>query len=474
MFLLLAYTGCSVDQRLILITLLIRLGVVAAIASAVVRSRYFKSLLFRNEVRTTKQKIHLALFLSVPVALGVWVRAMVHNFSAADVAFESAVIMGVMGGRFAGVLVAVFCAVPEFWRHEWLAFPLDALAGYVAGAFREYAANREDIWSFSPMVDLSIYRWVRRNFPRPRHDWQVAFFVGILLLQFLREQVGLSFPGRLFFLHSQSFWVEIAIYAGTIAAVAIPIKIWNATRIELKLEEQERLLLQARLDALQSQINPHFLFNTLNSISSLVRVRPEQARDLIVKLASILRALLRKHDAFVMLRQEVEFIDDYLDIEVARFGAEKLRVVKDLDPLSLEVIVPSMMLQPLVENAIKHGLSSKIHGGQITLRSRLQPEHRLILEIEDDGAGMLVTDAHFGERRHYVRDGDGGGAHTEGIGMYNVAERLRVLYGANAHMSVNSSPGRGTRVSIELPLLQTDKEVSAASAIYEARSITRS
>ncbi|HZZ14920.1 MAG TPA: sensor histidine kinase, partial [Candidatus Sulfotelmatobacter sp.] len=218
------------DPKLIPITLVIRLGVVAAIASAVVRSRYFKSVLFRNEVRSVQQQINLALFVGVPVALGVWVRATVHNFSAADVAFESAIIVGVMGGRLAGVMLAVLCAVPEFWRHEYLAFPLDAVAGYVAGAFREYAANREDIWSFSPMVDLSIYRWVRRNFPRPRHDWQVAFFVGIVLLQFLREQIGRAFPDRLFFLSSNNFWVEIAIYAGTIAAVAIPIKIWNATR----------------------------------------------------------------------------------------------------------------------------------------------------------------------------------------------------------------------------------------------------
>lgn len=468
------------DQKLILITLLIRLGVVAAIASAVVRSRYFKSILFRNEVRSTRQQIYIVLFVGVPVALGVWVRAMVHNFSAADVAFESAIIVGVMGGRLAGVALAALCAVPEFWRHEFLAFPMDALAGYVAGAFREYAANREDIWSFSPMVDLSIYRWVRRNFPRPRHDWQVAFFVGILLLQFLREQVGRAFPNRIFFLVSDSFWVEVAIYAGTIAAVAIPIKVWNATRIELKLEEQERLLLQARLDALQSQINPHFLFNTLNSISSLVRVRPEQARELIVKLASILRALLKKHDAFVQLREEIEFIDNYLDIEVARFGTEKLRVIKDLDPLTLDVIVPSMMLQPIVENAIKHGLAPRIQGGSIVLRSRLQPEHRLRVDIEDDGVGMVSKNGRFGERRKDTRDPDPddldseiAGMHAEGIGMHNVAERLRVLYGANAHLTVQSTPGVGTRISIELPLLQTDKEFSAASAIYEARSSTR-
>jgi two-component system LytT family sensor kinase len=462
-----------VDEKLILITLLIRLGVVAAIASAVVRSRYFKSVLFRNEVRSARQQINIVLFVGVPVALGVWVRAMVPNFSAADVAFESAIIVGVMGGRLAGVGLAALCAVPELWLHEFLSFPMNALAGYVAGAFREFAANREDIWSFSPMVDLSIYRWVRRNFPRPRHDWQVAFFVGILLLQFLREQVGRAFPNHVFFLSSNNLWVEVAIYVGTIAAVAIPIKVWNATRIELKLEEQERLLLQARLDALQSQINPHFLFNTLNSISSLVRVRPEQARELIVKLANILRSLLKKHDAFVLLRDEIDFIDNYLDIEVARFGSEKLQVIKDLEPQTLEVIVPSMMLQPIVENAIKHGLAPKIDGGSIVLRSRFQPEHRLRIDIEDNGVGMSTTNGKFGERRRFARDGDETDAHVEGIGMYNVAERLRVLYGTNAHMTVQSSPGIGTRISIEVPLLQTEREFSAASAIYEARSSTR-
>lgn len=460
------------DQRLILITLLIRLGVAAAIASAVVRSRYFKSILFRNEIRSTRQQIIIVLFVGIPVALGVWVAAVVPNFQAADVAFESAIIVGVMGGRLAGVALAGLCAFPEFVRHEFLALPLNAVAGYVAGAFREYAANREEIWSFSPMVDLTIFRWIRRNFPRPRQDWQVAFFVGILLLQFLREQVGRAFPARVFFLVSDKFWVEVAIYAGTIATVAIPIKVWNATRIELKLEEQERLLLQARLDALQSQINPHFLFNTLNSISSLVRVRPEQARDLIVKLASILRSLLKKHDAFVMLREEIEFIDNYLDIEVARFGTEKLRVLKDLDSQTLDVIVPSMMLQPIVENAIKHGLAPKIEGGSIILRSRLQPEHRVRIEIEDDGVGMIVNDGHFGARRRFTRDPERD-TDAEGIGMYNVAERLRVLYGTNAHMTVQSTPGLGTRITIELPLLQTDKEFSAASAIYEARSSMR-
>ena len=152
--------------------------------------------------------------------------------------------------------------------------------------------------------------------------------------------------------------------------VGTELKIFNSVRIQMKLEEQERLLLQARMAALQNQINPHFLFNTLNSISSLVRFDPDTAREMILKLATILRRLLNSTDSFVPLREEVEFIDNYLDIEVVRFGRDKLKVVKDLDPASLEAMVPSMLLQPLVENCIKHGLAPKVEGGSITLRSR--------------------------------------------------------------------------------------------------------
>jgi two-component system LytT family sensor kinase len=108
---------------------------------------------------------------------------------------------------------------------------------------------------------------------------------------------------------------------------------------------------------LQRQINPHFLFNTLNSIASLVRSQPELAREMTVKLANILRALLKDHDTYVPLREELSFTDDYLDIEVVRFGADKLKVEKEIDPRTLEVLVPSILLQPLIENSIKHGWS---------------------------------------------------------------------------------------------------------------------
>ncbi len=211
---------------------------------------------------------------------------------------------------------------------------------------------------------------------------------------------------------------------------------------------------------MQNQINPHFLFNTLNSVSSLVRFDPDTARELIIKLANILRRLLNSTDAFVPLREELEFIDNYLDIEVVRFGRDKLRVVKELETSSLDTMVPSMLLQPLVENSIKHGLSSKIDGGSIYLRSRLTDSH-LIIEVEDDGVGM-------GSASLLERPTGLGG---NGIGMANVAERLKVLYGDTARMTIDSHEGKGTLVRLRLPVLQGSGAIP--EAFYEARSSTR-
>jgi two-component system LytT family sensor kinase len=254
--------------------------------------------------------------------------------------------------------------------------------------------------------------------------------------------------------------VGALIYATSVTVIVIELKIWNGVRLQIKLEEQERLLLQARMAALQNQINPHFLFNTLNSVSSLVRFAPDTARELIIKLATILRRLLHSSDAFVPLQEEIDFIDNYLDIEVVRFGRDKLKVVKELDPASLDVMVPSMLLQPLVENSIKHGLSSKIEGGSIYLRSQLSDEH-VTIEVEDDGVGMASVQ--LLERPAGLGEG--------GIGMANVAERLKVLYGDTARMTIDSRNGTGTLVRLRLPILPGD--ATFPTTLYEERSSTR-
>ncbi|HZQ23760.1 MAG TPA: histidine kinase [Terriglobales bacterium] len=448
------------EQRVILVNLLIKLGVAAALSSALVRSLEFKRLLFREE-RSLKQQVYLVLWFAIPMMLAVWIRFSVKSFFAGDLSLETTVLLGVLAGRFPGILCGALIGVPALLHGEWVTLPLNILSGFIAGQLRELAPDKEEIWSFSPFIDLSIYRWVRRNLPKPRlFDWQIMFFLTIVALRFMHTELSRALPRFTFSLESPNPWVEVAIYATAIIAIGTELKIFNGVRIQIKLEEQERLLLQARMVALQNQINPHFLFNTLNSVSSLVRFDPDTARELIIKLANILRRLLHSSDAFVALREELEFIDNYLDIEVVRFGRDKLQVIKDLEPSSLDVMVPSMLLQPLVENSIKHGLSSKIEGGSIFLRSRLS-DSRLIVEVEDDGVGM-------GSAQLLEPPTGLGGT---GIGMANVAERLKVLYGDRAKMTIDSRQGKGTLVRIRLPILPTAD--AAATAVYEERSSTR-
>src|SRR5690242_18964567 len=162
--------------------------------------------------------------------------------------------------------------------------------------------------------------------------------------------------------------------------VASPLKIWNNTRNEMNLERHQQLLLKARMDALSRQINPHFLFNTLNTVTELIRFDPDATRGVVLKLSNILRRLLRKHETLVPLREELQFIDDYLDIEVARFGRENPEILKNIDVAAMEAFVPSMLLQPIVENCLKHCPASKIVGGNIDLRTYGR-DGRLSIEI---------------------------------------------------------------------------------------------
>ena len=447
-----------------LIILLVKLGVATAVGSALGRTKEFKKLLFKQN-RSLRESVYLVLFTCFPFALGVYIRCAVRWFPA-DLGFEASILMGVIGGRFAGVLGGTLLALPAVLCGEYLTLPVNACSGLVAGILRHFCRNEEEIWTFSPFIDLSIYRWMRRILRYPRIDWQTAFFLIIVALQAGRLELRYALPKRLFANDpvEPTAVALLAIFGFVVATIAVPIKIWNNARIEMKLEEQERLLLEARLDALQSQVNPHFLFNTLNSISSLVRFDPDRARELIVKLSKILRRLLGKHGDFVPLREEIEFIDDYLDIEVVRFGRDKLRICKDLDPDTLDIVVPSMLLQPLVENSVKHGLAPKVDGGSITLRSRIQ-QGKLFIQVEDDGVGMSAPPA---VAAHSLRSG-------AGIGMINVAERLHVLFGDEGKMTVQRRDIQGTLVILELPVVQQEIATAATGpAVYATRPSTRS
>jgi len=317
--------------------------------------------------------------------------------------------------------------------------------GFAGGGLRE-ACPKEAIWKFSPfmLMDLPKHIWhmVRKIEP----NWQIILLLAPVALELLRLTLGVRFgEARLFFFNSPSPWMMIVVVLATAIGVATPIKIWNSARIEHRLQEQEKLLLAAKIEALKSQINPHFLFNTLTSISSLIRSQPDTARTLILKLSALLRRLLRSHQHFVTLREELESIDEYLDIEVIRFGP-KLQVRKEINPDTLDVVVPSMILQPLVENSIKHGFARKVGPGVITIRSRRE-NGRAIIEVEDDGMGFVL------DRLNQPM--------SSGIGLANVRERLAVIYGDQYQLQLTSEPGRGTSAHIEVPELTAVQQITA-------------
>ena len=433
--------------QFLLTTLIVKLAVMAVLATMLVRYRRFRHILI-FERRGWLDRLVFTLALGIPLTAGVMARLLL-NYKAADLSLEGAFLAGLIAGPYAGALVGVLVGIPAGIAGEVIALPFAVGCGFAGGGLRE-ACPKEAIWQFTPFVFIDLHKHVWVMVRKLGVSWQLWLLLAPIALELLRQALGARFGVvRLFYpgadLGRPSALMTLLIVLATVLAVATPIKIWNSARIEHRLQEQEKLLLAAKIEALKSQINPHFLFNTLTSISSLIRSQPETARTLINKLSGLLRRLMRSQEHFVTLREELESIDEYLDIEVVRFGP-KLRVRKDIAPETVDVVVPSMILQPLVENSIKHGLSRKIGTGTITIRSS-RDNARVTIEVEDDGMGFLL------ERLEQPM--------TSGIGLANVRERLRVIYGATYQLALESEPGKGTCARIEIPELTVAEQITA-------------
>ena len=436
-------TALSIEQ-LLLTTLIVKLAIMAVLATMLARFHRFRQILI-FERRGWLDRLVFMLALGIPLTAGVAARIIL-GYDAADLTLEGAFLAGLLAGPYTGALVGLMVSTPAIISGAIIALPFAVGCGFAGGGLRE-ACPKETIWQFTPFVFVDLPKHLWHMFRKLEPNWQLVLLSAPVALELLRQALATRFPDRLFqpgFPEAPA-WIMALVILATVLAVATPIKIWNTARIEHRLEEQEKLLLAAKIEALKSQINPHFLFNTLTSISSLIRSQPETARMLIIKLSALLRRLLRSHEHFVTLRDELESVDEYLDIEVVRFGP-KLRVSKEIDPDTLELIVPSMILQPLVENSIKHGLSRKVGPGTITIRS-YRDHGRAIIEVEDDGMGFLP------DRLEQPM--------SSGIGLSNVRERLRVIYGTAYQLKLASDPGKGTRARIEVPELAAAEQVTA-------------
>jgi two-component system LytT family sensor kinase len=430
-------------EQILLLTILFKLAAMAVLATMLARYHRFRHILI-FERRGWLDRLVFMLALGLPLAAGVAFRVTL-DYDAADLTLEGALLAGLIAGPYTGALVGALVSFPALLAGEFIALPFAVGCGFAGGGLRE-ACPKETIWQFTPFVFLDLPKHVHKMIRNLEPIWQIFLLLAPVALESLRQLLGHRYMDRLFFLDPLGQpWMMVLVLLGTVLCVATPIKIWNSARIEHRLQEQEKLLLAAKIESLKSQINPHFLFNTLTSISSLIRAEPDTARTLIIRLSALLRRLLRSHEHFVTLREELEAIDEYLDIEVIRFGP-KLRVNKDIDPDTLDLIVPSMILQPLVENSIKHGFSRKVGPGAITLRSHRE-NGRAVIEVEDDGMGF------FAESLDKPM--------ASGIGLANVRERLRVIYGATYQLKLSSEPGKGTLARIEVPELASVHPISA-------------
>ena len=305
---------------------------------------------------------------------------------------------------------------------------------------------RAAMWALLAPLILQM----REKVPLRRGRWLggVGFHLGMSFVVMATYYLGRIFAYMLFFEKlSEDFWenalggfygrnlIDMAFYWGVLA-FGHGLELHQRYKTEeLKAAQLEARLVEAELKVLREQLHPHFFFNTLNTVSVLVREGHNAAAvTLIARLSSLLRLSLdrtRLHE--VTLREEMEFLACYLDIQQARFS-DRLTVGISIEPAALDARIPNLLLQPLVENAILHGVAPKSGPGRVDVIGRIA-DGCLHLEVRDDGPGLR----------------EGHASTKEGVGLGNTRERLAKIYGDHGKLSLRSTPGRGLAVLISLP-----------------------
>jgi len=339
---------------------------------------------------------------------------------------------GLWYGSSVGNLLAVILPV----------LPVVLLFGYATGRYLEalvtgLAISATTYALFS--LDIAFIHPLFRNLP-PNRAVMMEIITGLIEFAFgtwlafslCNWILGRPFEG------AQAWWL----LGGTVASITIfhtlTYTFLSHAEFKRKMAEEEHLramATEAELKALKAQINPHFLFNTLNTIAALIHSQPAQAEATVERLAGMFRYVLAGSErGLVPLREELAFVDDYLEIEQARFG-QRLRIAREIAPDAVEALIPSLTLQPLVENAVRHGQSDD---GRVdlTLQVELDGDH-VAITIADQGPGMSVIQENRPARGH---------------GLRNVDERLAKTYGEAYRLAITANRPAGTRVSLRIPM----------------------
>ena len=308
------------------------------------------------------------------------------------------------------------------------------------------------VWA--ALTPLVLWLGGRFAFERPRLFRNLLIHLLLCVPVSLAHILLLQNVNALLFPWVQSYRSPVPLFALLVGLGATNVMVyWGVVAVSQavnyfrKYQEREFRLAQAQLQALRMQLHPHFLFNTLNAIAELVHSDPKTADRSIVSLSELLRfSLDSEKSQEVTLKKEIDFLEKYVEIQQTLMR-DRLNVRLSIDPETLDACVPNMLLQPLVENAIKHGISPRPEGGNIEVYAR-RLDGKLYVEIADDGIGM-------------PEQGDG-----NGLGLVNTRERLRHLYGEDQAFNLNSFPGRGVTIRIRLPFREAGNGTNDTNADY--------
>ena len=292
-------------------------------------------------------------------------------------------------------------------------------------------------------LDLAFIHPLFRELP-PNRAVMMEFLTGLIEFAF-GTWLAFSVCNLIFdrpFQGGLAWWLVGGMVIGITIWHTVSYAFFSHADMKRKVAEEERLramATEAELKALKAQINPHFLFNTLNTIAALIHSDPAQAEMTVERLAGMFRYVLSgSEEGKVPLREELAFVDDYLEIEQARFGP-RLHVSREIAPEAMEVPIPGLLLQPLVENAVRHGQGE---GGSVDL----------VLQVQLDGDHVAITVADQGPGMPSREPGQGPAKAFTGHGLRNVDERLQKTYGEAYGLAITANSPRGTRVNVRVPM----------------------
>jgi LytS/YehU family sensor histidine kinase len=404
-----------------------QLAIFVVISFMLLRSRLVKTCL-SNHLKGIRPLFWFVGFFSAAAILGAvigFIRYGQSSWSFMDLQILFIGIGGLLGGFWVGVL-----------------------SGILNGALRWLIVPGPNVYGFVPIavgVVAGILYHIKRN--RSERNFKplwAGFVIGLVHGFIMYVPIFQYLPIRSFVLTLLSLAIVECAVIGLFFAFA-----WYLIKEE-KREGTERELYRTRLQFLRAQINPHFLFNTLNTIASVCgEENANRARELIVKLSTFFRRISKEESDLVSVADELEYIDTYLVIEKARFG-ERLQIEKNIQ-LSSEAyheLIPVLGLQPIVENALKHGLSKHSMGGKLTIRA-YEKGSKLIFQVEDTGIGMDETKC----QSLFSQNGLTASTHSKhvGIGLKNIRERFIRNFGRECHFTVKSVPNQGTEVTVTVP-----------------------